>query len=398
MNVDFDFNTAPIDNVAFMMAKKPELHFDYDEIKFEAHQRAFTIAKVTQIDLLAEIQASLENAFVEGQSFETWRKNLKPTLQKHGWLGQTSVVNPKTGEEKEIFVGAKRLKTIFYTNARTAYAQAEARAGYELKLSEYIRYVAILDNRVRAEHAALHGKIAHRKDKFWETNYPPNGWNCRCSVEFISKDEMDELGWSEMSDIEKTLNYADSDWAYDTRNLKTSYADDLLRLVRNKIKKFEIQKNAAAVEALKELEKNTLLQKGKEDLILRLDELKGVDFPPNLSKDDFLDKEIDEIINKKNLIKHLEKKDEGEGRMNYLNLIEPTRKEPNAILKTKDKNTNELRKTFLKVFENSQKRKFYVFVTDYKDDKIAITGIPMSARSSVKKVIRDALEVLSVEK
>ena len=84
--------------------------------------------------------------------------------------------------------------------------------------------------------------------------------------------------------------------------------------------------------------------------------------------------------------------------MNYLNLIEPTRKEPNAILKTKDKNTNELRKTFLKVFENSQKRKFYVFVTDYKDDKIAITGIPMSARSNVKKVIRDALEVLSVEK
>ena len=66
----------------------------------------------------------------------------------------------------------------------------------------------------------MHGKIAHRKDKFWETNYPPNGWNCRCSVEFISKDEMDELGWTEMSDIEKTLNYADSDWAYDTRNLR----------------------------------------------------------------------------------------------------------------------------------------------------------------------------------
>ena len=242
------------------MAKKPELHFDYDEIKFEAHQRAFTVAKVTQIDLLAEIQASLENAFVEGQSFETWRKNLKPTLQKHGWLGQTSVINPKTGEEKEIFVGAKRLKTIFYTNARTAYAQAEARAGYELKLSEYIRYVAILDNRVRPEHAALHGKIAHRNDDFWKTNYPPNGWNCRCSVEFISKDEMDELGWTEMSDIEKTLNYAEKGWDKDGRNLNKDNSH-LQDIIKDKLKSHAANKTAKeALNALK-LEINTQKQR-----------------------------------------------------------------------------------------------------------------------------------------
>lgn len=258
MNVGFDFNTPPIDNVAYIMAKKPELHFDYDEIKFEAHQRAFTVAKVTQIDLLAELQASLENAFVEGQSFESWRKNLKPTLQKHGWLGQTSVINPKTGEEKEIFVGAKRLKTIFYTNARTAYAQAEARAGYELKLSEYIRYVAILDNRVRAEHAALHGKIAHRNDDFWKTNYPPNGWNCRCSVEFISKDEMDELGWTEMSDIEKSLNYAEKGWDKDTRNLKK---DDnyLQKIINDKLE--ALAKNKSAKEALSALKAEIAAQR-----------------------------------------------------------------------------------------------------------------------------------------
>ena len=241
MNVKFDFNTPPADNVAFMMAKKPELHFDYDEIKFESHQRAFTVAKVTQIELLAEIQESLETAFVEGQSYQTWLKNLKPTLEKRGWLGLTSVTNPKTGETKDIFVGARRLKTIFYTNARTAYAQSEARAGYELPLSQFIRYVAIMDNRVRPEHAALHGKIAHRDDKFWATNYPPNGWNCRCAVEFVSKDEMDAHGWAEMSDIEKRLNFAEDDWAYDTRNLKggSNYLqqiieDKLTRLVKNK--------------------------------------------------------------------------------------------------------------------------------------------------------------------
>ena len=245
--VNFSFNNPPLENIAFLMAKKPELHFDYDEIKFEAHQRAFTVAKVTQIDLLSDIQTSLENAFVEGQSFEKWKKELKPTLQKHGWLGKVVVQNPNTKEQKEIFVGASRLKKIFYTNTRTAYAQSEARAGYKLPLSEYIRYVAILDNRTRHTHAQMHGKIAHRKDKFWEKNYPPNGWNCRCAVEFISKDEMDEQGFKEMSEIEKTLNFAEKDWDYDTRNLEKN--DNALQLIiENKLKKYV--KNQSAREAL----------------------------------------------------------------------------------------------------------------------------------------------------
>ena len=398
MTAKFSFNNPPLDNIAFLMSKKPELHFDYDEIKFEAHQRAFTIAKITQIDLLADIQTSLENAFVEGQSFEKWKKELKPTLQKHGWLGKVVVQNPSTKEQKEIFVGASRLKKIFYTNARTAYAQSEARAGYKLPLSEYIRYVAILDNRTRHTHAQMHGKIAHRKDKFWEKNYPPNGWNCRCAVEFISKDEMDEQGFKEMSVIEKTLNFAEMDWDYDTRNLQANYADDLLRIVRNKIKKYQIVKNAAALEALKEHESELIKQKGKEDLINKLDDFEAEKIPPKISKEAFLESGFDEIVNKENLLAHFEKKQDKSGRLEFLNLVEPTKIRPNAILKTKDKNTDELRKAFLKVFDGEKNKKFYVLFTQIDDEKIAITGIPMSEKSKIKKLIREALEVLDDKK
>ena len=157
--VNFSFNNPPLDNIAFLMSKKSELHFDYDEIKFEAHQRAFTVAKVKQIDLLSDIQASLENAFVEGHSYQSWVKELKPTLQKHGWFGKSvEVINPKTNEKKSIEVGSTRLKKIFYTNTRTAYAQSRARA-QEQSSDEYLRYVAILDSRTRHTHAALHGLI-----------------------------------------------------------------------------------------------------------------------------------------------------------------------------------------------------------------------------------------------
>lgn len=259
MTAKFSFNNPPLENIAFLMSKKPELHFDYDEIKFEAHQRAFTIAKITQIDLLSDIQTSLENAFVEGQSFEKWKKELKPTLQKHGWLGKVVVQNPNTKEQKEIFVGASRLKKIFYTNARTAYAQSEARAGYKLPLSEYIRYVAILDNRTRHTHAQMHGKTLHRNDKFWEKNYPPNGWNCRCAVEFISKDEMIEQGFKEMSEIEKTLNFAEKDWDYDTRNLEKN-DNGLQLIIENKLKKY-VKNPIAKQELLKTMH---LMQEGRK--------------------------------------------------------------------------------------------------------------------------------------
>lgn len=247
--VNFSFNNPPLDNIAFLMSKKSELHFDYDEIKFEAHQRAFTVAKVTQIDLLSDIQASLENAFVEGQSYQSWVKELKPTLQKHGWFGKSvEVINPKTNEKKSIEVGSTRLKKIFYTNTRTAYAQSRARA-QEQSSDEYLRYVAILDSRTRHTHAALHGLILKKKDPFWEKNYPPNGWNCRCRVDSYSKDDLDEFGFKESSPAQK-LNVAEKDWDYDTRNLEKN--DNALQLIiENKLKR--LAKNKSAVNALNAL-------------------------------------------------------------------------------------------------------------------------------------------------
>ena len=157
----FDFKSPPTDNIAYFMAKTKELHFDYDEIMHEAHHKTFTIAKITQIDLLYDIKESLQKALAKGQSFNAWKKDIAPTLQKAGWLGKTQVINPTTKESKEIYISSKRLKTIYYTNIRTSYNQARAREQYNLPHSTYLRYVAIDDNRVRQSHKSLHGLILH---------------------------------------------------------------------------------------------------------------------------------------------------------------------------------------------------------------------------------------------
>ena len=45
-----------------------------------------------------------------------------------------------------------------------------------------LQYRTAQDDRVRPEHADLEGVTLPIDDPFWADYYPPNGWNCRCTV------------------------------------------------------------------------------------------------------------------------------------------------------------------------------------------------------------------------
>lgn len=45
-----------------------------------------------------------------------------------------------------------------------------------------LQYRTAGDNKVRKEHRDLNGITLPASDPFWDKYYPPNGWNCRCSV------------------------------------------------------------------------------------------------------------------------------------------------------------------------------------------------------------------------
>lgn len=51
----------------------------------------------------------------------------------------------------------------------------------------HLQYRTANDGKVRPEHAALHNVTLPPSDPFWEEFYPPNGWNCRCSVVQVRK-------------------------------------------------------------------------------------------------------------------------------------------------------------------------------------------------------------------
>lgn len=241
----FDFYAEPAKVVEYLRQKRPEVHFDYDEIMHGAHHRAFTVAKITKLDLLSDVQESLAYAAENGLGFEEWKKSLLPTLVKKGWLGNVDAKDPKTGEIKQIYVGSRRLKNIYNTNMRVAYAVG----AYEEAMSsdaQFLRYTAVLDSKTRASHRALHGVILPKDHPFWDTHYPPNAWNCRCKARAYTKQELKSRGWSITENIPSVEPHPD--WAYNvgkTDNLDAVFADKVEKLKDKAISK-DFYENAKA--------------------------------------------------------------------------------------------------------------------------------------------------------
>lgn len=66
------------------------------------------------------------------------------------------------------------------------HASADMAAKWEQFMEDGDRYLlqyrTAHDDRVRPEHAELEGVTLPIDDSFWADYYPPNGWNCRCTV------------------------------------------------------------------------------------------------------------------------------------------------------------------------------------------------------------------------
>lgn len=52
-----------------------------------------------------------------------------------------------------------------------------------------LQYRTQSDDKVRAEHAALHGVTLEKTDGFWDYYLPPNGWGCRCTVVEVLREQ-----------------------------------------------------------------------------------------------------------------------------------------------------------------------------------------------------------------
>ena len=69
----------------------------------------------------------------------------------------------------------------------------------------FLQYRTVGDDRVRKEHAALDATTLPVEHPFWDTHYPPNGWNCRCNVVQVRKSRYPATSEDELIERKKAL-------------------------------------------------------------------------------------------------------------------------------------------------------------------------------------------------
>ncbi|MFZ2986597.1 phage minor head protein [Ideonella sp.] len=196
--VALDLERIPAEALAWFQARGIRITWDWHEMLRQEHALAFTVAKATSADVLAAIRTEVEKALGEGQSFDSFKKTLKPRLMDLGWWGRAEMLDAETGELQKVQLGSdRRLRTIFQTNVQTSYMAGR----YQRQLANvgdrpYWQYIAVMDGRTRPAHAALNGRVFRWDDPIWQVIYPPNGWGCRCRVRALTPAQVEAMGLS----------------------------------------------------------------------------------------------------------------------------------------------------------------------------------------------------------
>ncbi|MEO6361435.1 MAG: phage minor head protein [Sphingomicrobium sp.] len=192
----------PKEALAFFRSKGLQTGFAWQDVWQEEHARAFTVAKAMSRDLLEDMRGAVDKALADGSTLADFQRELRPLLERKGWWGRKSMLDPATGEQKIVQLGSpRRLKTIFEVNMRSAYAAGRWERAERSKAGfPFLRYVTAGDRKVRPEHQAWHGVVRPIGDDFWNTHYPPCGWNCRCTAVPVSNSMLGRRGWSVTED------------------------------------------------------------------------------------------------------------------------------------------------------------------------------------------------------
>lgn len=148
-----------------------------------ARTRAFRVAGVQQLDVVADVWDVLRRAIEQGKGL--------------GWF--KSKVREKLENEWGRKDGA-RIETVYRTNVQTAYNRGRWRQMQHpavKRLRPYLMYDAVLDSRTSELCRTLDGTVLEAEDPFWETHHPPLHHRCRSGLRTLTRRQAERKGITE---------------------------------------------------------------------------------------------------------------------------------------------------------------------------------------------------------
>lgn len=128
--------------------------------KMERNLASFAAHK--QAVLTDELRALMIDKAGNKRSFYDWKQEATTILGLHNkaWLRTEATHATIAAQQIEQWQEIQRRKDMY----------------------PYLRYETAGDDRVRPKHKLLDQAVHPVDSEFWDVNYPPNGWKCRCKV------------------------------------------------------------------------------------------------------------------------------------------------------------------------------------------------------------------------
>lgn len=176
--LDAALATPFAEQIAFFKQKLNLPTARWDDIRRQAHDRAFISAGAMQADLLNDLHTAMLRRIKDGRGLEAFRAEFAEVVRKNGWTGWTGQ-GTTLGE-------AWRTRVIYETNMLTSYAAGRWQQLTHpdlLKVAPYWKYHhadGVLHP--RPLHQSWNNLVLPWDHPFWKTHYPPNGWGCHCYI------------------------------------------------------------------------------------------------------------------------------------------------------------------------------------------------------------------------
>lgn len=183
--------TDPKEAIEYWKSRIPVSNKEIAALTKEAKERAFYVAGLAKLDQVNLIHNELLKALENGTTLKTFKENIAEVIKKQGW-------------------DKRRIETIFQTNMQTAYQAGRWKAVQRTKkYLPYLEYSSVLDTRTRPAHSVLHGIVFPADHPFWDSHYPPNGFNCRCTAVQLSEYQVKKEGLEVQKELPKSFEYTD---------------------------------------------------------------------------------------------------------------------------------------------------------------------------------------------
>ena len=179
---------APQEAIDYLRAKGVSRGFSFRDVWRQEHQHAFTVAKMMNGAMLADVQESLVKAQREGIPYAQWAKEMEDLMSRRGWWGKKTVTDPVTGEQVvEAQLGSsRRLQTIWRVNMRQSSQVGVWERAQRSQSHPYLIYRVGPSKEHRQQHLAWDGTLLPKGDPWWSIANPSNGWGCKCFSRAVS--------------------------------------------------------------------------------------------------------------------------------------------------------------------------------------------------------------------